>query len=75
MGCRLWGRTELDMAEATYQQQHSDMYSLFFIKELTLKQIMGFPKCVNVVIIFLFILLSYLNIIKVSWLKTQHLKN
>ena len=21
MGCRLWGRTELDMNEATYQQQ------------------------------------------------------
>ena len=21
MGCRLWGRTELDMAEATWQQQ------------------------------------------------------
>ena len=75
VGCRLWGRTELDMAEATQQQQHSDMYSLFFIKELTLKQIMGFPKRVNVVIIFLFILLSYLNIIKVSWLKTQHLEN
>ena len=24
LGCRLWGRTELDTTDATYQQQHTD---------------------------------------------------
>ena len=26
VGCRLWGRTELDMTEATYQQQQQNGY-------------------------------------------------
>ena len=30
MGCRLWGRTESDTTEATWQQQHV----LFTLKEL-----------------------------------------
>ena len=26
MGCHLWGHTELDMTEVTYQQQQQELY-------------------------------------------------
>ena len=32
LGCRLWGHTESDMTEATYQQQHSYYWKLNCVK-------------------------------------------
>ena len=29
-GCRLWGRAETDTTEVTSQQQHADIYSIFY---------------------------------------------
>ena len=29
MGCRLWGHTELDMTEATYQQQQQHIFFIY----------------------------------------------
>ena len=33
MGCRLWGRTESDTTEATWQQQHVPLERMELIKE------------------------------------------
>ena len=48
VGCRLWGRTELDTTEATQQQQQRPSYHLNVASPLTLDVVDLFLVCSSI---------------------------
>ena len=47
VGCRLWGRTESDATEATWQQQQQQQGSCKFMRQVLFKGYCVFPNSSN----------------------------